>query len=265
VVWALSEAARAASEAVPSTQFPYDGGGPWNAAQCATALPAHVVRLIALLRRTFPWIRTVGTIRCSPLNVRQRDGTIRQDMSIHAVGRALDIMTPTLEAPEGEGLANWLVEHAKELGIQLVIWNRKVWQGSVPVAHRFQNYTGRKPHIDHVHAEVTLAAGPRLQPETPMQVLSAEMLAAVREVLHPMPAPTTPSQAMSTAFELPRWMGIGAVIGAGATAAWALATKRPGTPAPLVPGAIVGAVVGALGALAQTRPAQASARRVVRY
>ncbi len=80
-------------------------------------------------------------------------------LSIHAVGRALDI---TASGSKGDQIADFLVENAESLGIQLIIWNRTVWMisGNGPTS---KAYSGPNPHTDHVHAEVnsaTAANGP---------------------------------------------------------------------------------------------------------
>lgn len=71
-------------------------------------------------------------------------------LSIHAVGRALDI---TVSGAKGTQIANYLVENASALGIQLVIWNRGIWQIGES-GGRSKPYGGPHPHTDHVHAEV---------------------------------------------------------------------------------------------------------------
>jgi hypothetical protein len=154
--WEPSLATVNASEALRGAV--YDGGGPWDPSACASVAVPHALALRDLIRRTFAWARTIGTVRCSALTL--RDGT--QRMSLHAVGRALDAMTPSLGAPEGEQLANWIVSNAGPLGVQLVIWNRMVWQGTLPSRSRFRAYTGPNPHRDHVHVEVTNTPGPAL-------------------------------------------------------------------------------------------------------
>jgi hypothetical protein len=74
-------------------------------------------------------------------------------LSIHAVGRALDLMT---SGATGDAIANHLVTNAETLGIQLVIWNRTVWTVR-PTGATSRAYTGSSPHTDHVHAEVNTA------------------------------------------------------------------------------------------------------------
>jgi hypothetical protein len=139
--WALSPEAQAAT--YTGASVPYVGAGPWDPAACVSSITAHAARLEAAIRAAFDWVRTVGHTRCSANGIQ---------LSIHAVGRALDVMTSDLA--HGTDLANWLVTNARPLGVQLVIWNRSVWQGSLPSARRFAAYTGTNPHTDHVHVEV---------------------------------------------------------------------------------------------------------------
>lgn len=145
--WRLSgEAARAVG-----SQPRYDGGGPWNPAGCAPAKTPEALALERQIRSTFPWVNIVGGRRCEQLQAPSGP-----QLSIHAVGRALDVMVPTLGGDEGEALANWLVANAGPLGVQLVIWNGAVWQGSLG---RQTIYTGSNPHTDHVHVEVLRGGG----------------------------------------------------------------------------------------------------------
>ena len=146
MTWTISTAALSAPR-----QPRYDGGGPWNPSGCASGKTAEARALEAKIRRAFPWVRVVGGLRCERLQ-----SSTGPQLSIHAVGRALDVMVPTLGAPEGDALANWLVANAKILGVQLVIWNGTVWQGSLG---RQDVYTGPNSHADHVHVEVLRGSG----------------------------------------------------------------------------------------------------------
>lgn len=152
MTWTLSDAAAAADNNLP--RIPYDGGGPWSASNCAPALLAHAKRLADMLRARFAWVRTIGGTRCESHTINGE-----RQMSIHAVGRALDVFT---RDGGGDDLANWLVENAKLLGIQLVIWDHSVWQSNLAPGARLQPYTGPNAHTDHVHVEVTQAPGPAL-------------------------------------------------------------------------------------------------------
>jgi hypothetical protein len=74
-------------------------------------------------------------------------------LSIHAVGRALDV---TASGSDGETIANHLVQNAETLGVDLIIWNHTLWKVT-PTGATSREYTGPNPHTDHVHAEVTSA------------------------------------------------------------------------------------------------------------
>lgn len=89
-------------------------------------------------------------------------------LSIHAVGRALDV---TASGSDGDTIANHLVQNAETLGVDLIIWNHTLWKVT-PTGATSREYTGPNPHTDHVHAEVTSAtaasgpgqAGPSADP-----------------------------------------------------------------------------------------------------
>ena len=54
----------------------------------------------------------------------------------------------------GDPLANYLVEHAQEIGIQRVIWDRTYWR---LVTNREGGYRAH-PHHDHLHVELSVDA-----------------------------------------------------------------------------------------------------------
>jgi hypothetical protein len=83
-----------------------------------------------------------------------------QTLSLHGEGRACDLGVPT-----GQGwaktLADALVAHSGELGIQLVIHDRKVWSARHPF-DGWRHYAGRNPHQDHLHVELSWKAAREL-------------------------------------------------------------------------------------------------------
>lgn len=99
-----------------------------------------------------PPVSSIGGYAC-------RDNTADPgSVSIHGVGRALDIMidSTTPEGKEtGDKIRNLLINNAENIGIQLVIWDRHTWS----VNHQgWRPYTGPNPHIDHLHVEINIAA-----------------------------------------------------------------------------------------------------------
>jgi hypothetical protein len=86
----------------------------------------------------------------------------RRQLSVHAVGRALDLFTR-----KGDPVANYLITNSNVLGVQMVIWNRTVWRITASGA-RSKAYTGPNPHTDHVHVELTREAA-KDGPGTPQE------------------------------------------------------------------------------------------------
>lgn len=76
-------------------------------------------------------------------------------LSVHADGRAVDLGVP-VGASWAQGLANSLVARSRELGVQCVIYNRRIWSSSY-CRQGWRPYSGTNPHRDHLHVEVTPA------------------------------------------------------------------------------------------------------------
>ncbi len=74
-------------------------------------------------------------------------------LSLHGEGRATDLGVP-VGAGWAQTLADALVANSRELGIQLVIYRRKVWSGRYPNSG-WRAYTGSNPHTDHLHVELS--------------------------------------------------------------------------------------------------------------
>ena len=79
--------------------------------------------------------------------------------SVHGDGRACDFGFPLVDGaanPAGWDLVRLLLPMVGSLGIQQIIWDRRVWSAAHPNG---APYTGVSPHIDHIHAELTREAG----------------------------------------------------------------------------------------------------------
>jgi uncharacterized protein (TIGR03382 family) len=57
----------------------------------------------------------------------------------------------------GDPIGNWLIENSEFIGIQMIIWDRWIWNASLdpPKDH---DYTGQHPHNDHLHVELSVEA-----------------------------------------------------------------------------------------------------------
>jgi hypothetical protein len=84
-------------------------------------------------------------------------------LSVHAEGRAGDVMVGTGGVALGNQIRNYLVEKAAELGVQEVIFNHQRWTAS----KGWQPYRGQNPHTDHVHYSMTREAAGQVGSFTP--------------------------------------------------------------------------------------------------
>lgn len=134
------------------TPIRYEGPGPWDdGIHCAGSRLPGTARLAEYLE-TFPGVSGTGGYHC------RRNTNNEREMSVHGTGRAIDIMLPKVDGqpnPNGDAIANWLVTNANMLGVQLVIWDRTIWNSERRTA---RPYTGPSSHTDHIHVELTRAA-----------------------------------------------------------------------------------------------------------
>ncbi len=121
---------------------------------CTTAHPGTAEVMAWLLRR-YPYLRNGGAYNC------RRNTGAREYLSVHSVGRAMDLMITTIggdaDNTRGDVVANFLVENAEHIGIQRVIWDRAYWNGQ----SGFGSYTGPSPHVDHLHVELSVDGAAR--------------------------------------------------------------------------------------------------------
>lgn len=90
--------------------------------------------------------------------------------SVHGEGRALDVGFSGSGNPAGTRLVQALLPHVGTLGIQMIIWNRRIYSARYP---KGAAYTGVNPHTDHVHIELTWDAAYRLTRTRIQQVMNA--------------------------------------------------------------------------------------------
>lgn len=129
---------------------------------CSRGLPGTLA-FATYLRRRFPQIRAAGGFDCC----RQNTGNTAY-LSVHSIGRAIDLMIPTIagdaDNTAGDAVANWLVENAQRIGVQLVVWDRTGWNGSRAPGTKVRPYTGPIPHVDHIHMELSVDGANRRTP-----------------------------------------------------------------------------------------------------
>jgi hypothetical protein len=139
----------------------FTGAGPWIGEEgCGGGLLEGSAVLREYIADYFPQAWSIGGYACRPI-VGDPDS-----MSVHATGRALDVMIYPVGYPDGtaadnemgDPIANWLIVNAERIGIQQIIWDRWLWRAEDPAGQKDRAYTGEHPHNDHIHLELSVEA-----------------------------------------------------------------------------------------------------------
>ncbi len=161
--------------------FAFDNAPPYNNGDnCSPGATAGALTFRDALLRYFPQIDSAGIYNCRVIA-----GT--DSMSLHGVGRAIDIMIPTVggdaDNDAGDAIANWLVQNAEAIGAQTVIWDHAIWR--VSRSPQYGGYNGSNPHIDHVHMELNIEASTEGTPwfAQPFGPIACDPLPAVQTVI----------------------------------------------------------------------------------
>ena len=149
--WTLPTAVKSAGAKV---RIPYVNAPKWTSTKtCSGGLRTGGHVLGEFLMDKYAQVSSVGGYSC------RRNTADSARMSVHGTGRALDVFIPMVkggpDTARGDKVANWLVQNATSVGVQLIIWDRSMWRsnGTNEVA-----YGGPVPHIDHIHVEITEAS-----------------------------------------------------------------------------------------------------------
>ncbi|MDF2696734.1 MAG: hypothetical protein K0S65_5117 [Labilithrix sp.] len=148
--WKLPTAVATAGAKV---RLKYDGAPAYSSKACSGKLKTGSNRLGEYLKDRFTAVSSVGGYACRP------NTADRSKLSVHGTGRALDIFIPKVggaaDNTRGDAVANWLVTNSARIGVQLVIWDRTIWQAN---GKADKQYGGPHPHDDHLHVELTIPA-----------------------------------------------------------------------------------------------------------
>lgn len=130
---------------------------------CSPRAKPGVADFAARLLRAYPSTRSLGIVRACGVGGR----------SEHKEGRAFDWggldARKKADRMRVKRFLRWLLkedrfgnEHAmaRRLGVQYVIWNRRIW-GSYAAEAGWRHYRGASPHRDHVHISFTWAGARR--------------------------------------------------------------------------------------------------------
>ena len=139
----------------------FTGAGPWQGESgCGGGLLEGSGILREYVYQHFPQAWEIGGYACRPIV--GDPGS----MSVHATGRALDIMVYPVGYPDGseadnqmgDPIGNWLIANAERIGIQQIIWDRWLWRAADPAGEKQRAYSGEHPHNDHLHVELSVEA-----------------------------------------------------------------------------------------------------------
>lgn len=100
--------------------------------------------------------------------------------SMHGEGRALDAGFPVGD-PDGDDLLKRIIRRPGRLGVQAVIYERRIYSALSP-AGRY--YGGVAPHYDHLHIEFTWEAAQNLTLATVRRVMSRKVFKPGSRDLH---------------------------------------------------------------------------------
>lgn len=131
--------------------FSYTGSPAWRGGeQCSGGFLAGAERFADFMENNFEGVTRTGGYNCRPI---RGNASV---MSVHGTGRAVDLFIPLDGEQEdndlGNPAANYLIEHASELGVEFFIWDWTKW--NIDYAED-RKYNGAHPHHDHIHVELT--------------------------------------------------------------------------------------------------------------
>lgn len=118
-----------------------------GATRCTSGATPGARALMVWILDNAKGARNGGIFNCR--NVRGGSTT-----SLHGEGRALDVMMPMARgrgSAAGHKLVDQLRANAGKLGIQAIIYDRKIWSAKSPGGRA---YNGVNPHYDHLHIEL---------------------------------------------------------------------------------------------------------------
>jgi hypothetical protein len=127
---------------------------------CLRAHPG-TTELDVYIRTRWPYVRAGGTYSCR----RNSNPSSTEYLSVHSIGRAIDLMIPTIDGDAdntaGDAVANWLIENAEYIGIQRVIWDGMFWNGERGFTEISDTRTSSGAyrtdhHVNHIHTELSV-------------------------------------------------------------------------------------------------------------
>jgi hypothetical protein len=125
----------------------------------------------------------LGAVNTGIFNCRVIAGSSTR--SLHGEGRAADLGVRPHDAGYGHDVASLLHANSGEIGIQCIIWSRRIWSGSRP-HEGFREYRGRSPHLDHLHVELSWPAARTLTQARIAELLGGQPPRRLLKLTSPM-------------------------------------------------------------------------------
>lgn len=173
---------------IANTQYVGYTGAP---SRCTGTFLPGTREVANFLKKSFPGAVSYGGYSC------RRNTASPSQWSVHASGRAIDLFVPLWKGQAdndlGDPIANYLISHAKTLGIEYVIWDRTSW-GAYRGAPKHQSYGGPHPHHDHLHIELSPASASRTGRNFPSIRGEAEVDERPENICDPTPVPEAASE-----------------------------------------------------------------------
>ncbi len=137
-----------------------------------SGLKPGTLRLQRFIQENWRFVGSGGNYNCRRNSNQSVNGFgVRSctNLSVHSVGRAIDLMIPQVSGGDadntlGDQVANWLIENAAYIGIQRVIWDGKYWNGGRVNNHFSDIPNGVDHHVNHIHAELSVEGGDQRTP-----------------------------------------------------------------------------------------------------
>lgn len=139
----------------------------WQAARACTGRPEDGAR--ALMSWVLKKYGDEGAYNLGIYNCRTVRGGYTTSM--HGEGRAIDVGVP-VGGEVGRKILRRLIKRVGSLGIQAIIFERKIYSAKSPEG---RYYGGVNPHYDHLHIEMTREAADKLTYKRINQILSPKV------------------------------------------------------------------------------------------
>lgn len=140
---------------------------PWEAPTVCTSGPSQGA--LALMKWFLEEYGDEGGFNLGIYNCRTVRGA--RTLSCHGEGRACDFGFPVGD-PDGDELLRRLRRAPGRLGLQAIIYERRIYSAKSPQG---REYTGAVPHWDHLHVELTRESAKKLTLATVRRVMATTL------------------------------------------------------------------------------------------